>query len=223
MTIDDFRRIALSIPGTAELNGLGYPNFQAERMSFATIEDTLPVIRLSRDQQAKFVAMAPEMFAPASDGRGKWGSTIVRLEAVDEATLRDALTIAWRNVTNSASDALNVANTTSAEAVHDGDIAATGVTTAAAVNGDTHIDVLDAAADVADDVADVDDNEVGRDPAELPDDANRGGADMAMGLDRPADLAAAVRAAGRASCEPRDDLQNVIEQLQEYCRQEPAR
>ena len=42
---------------------------------------------------------APEMFAPATDGWGKWGSTIVRLEAADEATLWDALATAWRNVT----------------------------------------------------------------------------------------------------------------------------
>ena len=66
MTIDDFRRIALSMPGTEELTGLGYPNFRAERKSFATIEDDVAVLRLTRKQQTAFIAKAPEMFAPAS-------------------------------------------------------------------------------------------------------------------------------------------------------------
>jgi hypothetical protein len=161
------------------------------------------------------------MFAPASDGWGKWGSTIVRLEAADEATLREALTTAWRNVTNSAVEALNVADTTSANTVHDADIATKGATTVADVNDVTHIDVLDAAANVASDVtdepavdvayfhdanvADVDDTEVVHaGTAEGPDAANQTIADV-------------------VSFEPRDDLQNMIDQLQEYWRQESAK
>ena len=66
MTLDDFRRIALSMPGAEELTGLGYPNFRAERKSFATIEDDVAVLRLTRTQQTAFIAKAPEMFAPAS-------------------------------------------------------------------------------------------------------------------------------------------------------------
>jgi hypothetical protein len=73
MTIDDFRRIALSMPGAEELSGLGYPNFCAEGISFATIEDSAAVLRLTRDQQATFMATAPQMFAPASSGWGRLG------------------------------------------------------------------------------------------------------------------------------------------------------
>src|SRR5450432_1476542 len=98
MTTDDFRRIALSMPGAEELTGMGYPNFRADRKSFATIEDDVPVIRLTRDQQARFMATAPEMFAPVSSGWGLLGSTIVRLEAADQAVLRNAVATAWRNV-----------------------------------------------------------------------------------------------------------------------------
>jgi len=110
MTIDDFRRIALSMPGTEELSGLGYPNFCAGRNSFATIEDSTAVLRLTRDQQAMFMATAPEMFAPASSGWGRLGRTIVRLEAADEATLWDALATAWRNVAHAAADTVKIAN-----------------------------------------------------------------------------------------------------------------
>jgi hypothetical protein len=98
MTTDDFRRIALSFPGTEELNGLGYPNFRAGRKSFATIENSTSVIRLTQDQQATFVAAAPEIFAPVSGGWGRSGSTVVRLEVADAATVQDALATAWRNV-----------------------------------------------------------------------------------------------------------------------------
>jgi hypothetical protein len=51
MTLNDFRRIALSLPGAEELNGLGYPNFRTGRKRFATIEGSAAVIRLTRDQQ----------------------------------------------------------------------------------------------------------------------------------------------------------------------------
>jgi hypothetical protein len=110
MTINDFRRTALSMPGAEESSGLGYPNFRVERKSFATIEDSMPVLRLTRDQQATFMATAPEMFAPASSGWGRLGSTIVRLEAADETMLRDALATAWRNVTNATANAVNIAD-----------------------------------------------------------------------------------------------------------------
>jgi hypothetical protein len=46
-TLSDFRRIALSMPETEELNGMGYLNFRTARKSFATIEDTMVVIRLT--------------------------------------------------------------------------------------------------------------------------------------------------------------------------------
>ena len=98
MTLCDFRRLALLMPQTEELNGMGYQNFRTGRKSFATIEDTIAIIRLTRDQQATFVATAPEVFAPDSSGWGRLGSTVVRLEVADEATVQVAITAAWRNV-----------------------------------------------------------------------------------------------------------------------------
>jgi len=109
MTIDDFRRIALSMPGAEELTGLGYPNFCAGRNSFATIENSAAVLRLTRDQQATFMVTASETFAPASGGWGRLGRTIVRLEAVDEAMLRVAVATAWRNVTHADAGTVKIA------------------------------------------------------------------------------------------------------------------
>jgi len=78
------------MPQTEELKGMGYQNFRTGRKSFATIEDTRAIIRLTRDQQATFVAVAPEVFAPDSSGWGRLGSTVIRLEAADEATVQVA-------------------------------------------------------------------------------------------------------------------------------------
>ena len=111
-TLSDFRRIALSMPETEELNGMGYPNFRTGRKSFATIEDAMVVIRLTRDQQAIFVATAPEAFAPDSSGWGRLGNTVIRLEAADEATVQVAVATAWRNVAGvgNASDVVDAAD-----------------------------------------------------------------------------------------------------------------
>src|ERR1700730_2952285 len=86
------------MPETEELNGMGYLNFRTGRKSFATLEDTIAVIRLTRDQQAIFVATAPEVFAPDSSGWGRVGNTVIRLEVADEATVKVAVATAWRNV-----------------------------------------------------------------------------------------------------------------------------
>src|ERR1700730_4296354 len=105
MTTDDFRRMALSLPGAEELNGLGYSNFRTGRKSFATIEGSTAVIGHPRDQQATCVAAAPEAFEPVSSGWGRLGSTVIRLDVADGATVQEALTTAWRNVADAATSA----------------------------------------------------------------------------------------------------------------------
>jgi hypothetical protein len=70
----------------------------------------MAVIRLS-DQQATFVATAPEVFAPDSSGWGRLGSTVIRLEVADEATVQVAVATAWSNVAEvgNASEVIDVA------------------------------------------------------------------------------------------------------------------
>jgi hypothetical protein len=110
MALSDFRRIALSMPETEETNGMGYPNFRTGRKSFAAIEESIAVIRLTRDQQATFVATAPAVFAPDSSGWGRLGNTVIRLEAADEATVQTAVATAWRNVAEVVTDAVELAD-----------------------------------------------------------------------------------------------------------------
>jgi len=108
MTLDDFRRIALSLPRTVETNGLGYPCFRAKGKSFATIDGSVPVIRLTRDQQKAVMAVAPEIFSPELGGWGLMGSTIVRLEGAHEPAVSEALAAAWRNIIDPTGEASGV-------------------------------------------------------------------------------------------------------------------
>lgn len=70
------------------------------------------VIRLTRDQQATFMATSPEVFAPDSSGWGRLGSTVIRLEVADEATVQVAVATAWSNVAEvvNASEIVDVAD-----------------------------------------------------------------------------------------------------------------
>ena len=186
MTLNDFRRMALSLPGAEELNGLGYPNFRAGRKSFATIENSIAVIRLTRDQQATFVAAAPKVFDPVSGGWGRLGTTVIRLDVADGATVQDALATAWCNVADVAS-------------VLDADIAvaveAVGV---ASIN----------------DVASVLDLTKSADAADVVDAPSVVDAVDVTETAEAADVVNFVDAARVVNVEPYDHLKSVIERLQ---------
>ena len=186
MTTDDFRRIALSLPGAEDLNGLGYPNFRAGRKSFATIENSIAVIRLTRDQQATFVAAAPKVFEPVSGGWGRLGTTVIRLDVADGATVQDALATAWCNV----ADVASVLDADIADAVE-----AVGV---ASVNDVASVLDLTKSAEAADVVNAVD-------AASVVD---------AVDVTETAEAADFVDAARVVNVEPYDHLKSVIERLQ---------
>jgi hypothetical protein len=52
------------------------------------------------EQQRAFVRQHPAAFVPVTGTWGEQGSTTVRLDAVDEDTLGEAMTLAWRNSVN---------------------------------------------------------------------------------------------------------------------------
>lgn len=93
----DFRRIALSLEGTAE-----YPHFDRRafkaRVTFATLapDELTANIKLAPDAQALKCAVAPDAFAPVDNAFGRRGWTRARLAALSEAELADVLTLAWR-------------------------------------------------------------------------------------------------------------------------------
>ncbi len=99
MTPDQFRRLALSFPEATENAHMGHPDFRVRGKIFATLhpDGRHGMVKLTPDQQATFVEDHPAAFAPEAGAWGRSGCTRVTLKAIDEDTLGEALTLAWRN------------------------------------------------------------------------------------------------------------------------------
>jgi hypothetical protein len=100
MIPEDFRRMALGFPETAEGAHMGHPDFRVRGKIFATLawpDQGLAMVALTPEQQSKFVEAEPAVFAPVKGGWGRKGATNVRLRAVKKAMLQSALDTAWRN------------------------------------------------------------------------------------------------------------------------------
>jgi len=99
MTAHQFRRIALGMDGAVEGAHMGHPDFRAFGRIFATLHqgDKTGMVQLTPEQQAVFVRDHPDAFLPESGAWGRNGSTRVVLASIDEDTLGEAMTLAWRN------------------------------------------------------------------------------------------------------------------------------
>ena len=91
--------MALSFPEAEESAHMSHPDFRVGGKIFATLgypDEDHGMVILPPEDQARLVKSSPKIFAPAKGAWGKSGSTSVRLEAIDKATLKRALEIAWR-------------------------------------------------------------------------------------------------------------------------------
>jgi len=98
MHADDFRRIALSLPGAEENSHMGQPDFRVGKRIFATLAAQhlgYGNLLLTPEQQADFVAEMPDVFSPIAGGWGRNGTTHVRLATVTEDVLSGALRTAY--------------------------------------------------------------------------------------------------------------------------------
>jgi hypothetical protein len=95
----DFRRIVLGMESAFEASHMGHPDFRAHGRIFATLnaEETRGVVMLTPDQQHNFLSDHPAIFEPAAGAWGRSGSTWVNLDAADEDTIGEAVTLAWQN------------------------------------------------------------------------------------------------------------------------------
>jgi hypothetical protein len=100
MDIETFRRLALAFPNAEARSHLGNPDFRINGKIFATLGGSSgrPVVKLAPEEQALLLEAEPELFIPASGAWGRAGSTHIVLDLADEATVRDALERAYRNV-----------------------------------------------------------------------------------------------------------------------------
>ena len=96
---DLFRRLALALPEAVESSHMGAPDFRIYDRIFATLaygSKGLGTLKLTPEQQAVFLADAPDLFTPAPGGWGRMGMTLIRLDA-PEAVLAGALSTAFHN------------------------------------------------------------------------------------------------------------------------------
>ncbi|MGA2741202.1 MAG: MmcQ/YjbR family DNA-binding protein [Bryobacteraceae bacterium] len=99
MDVKDFRRIALSLPGSEESSHMGAPDFRVGGRIFATLasqQQGYGNLMLTPEQQAAFVEELPEVFLPVAGGWGRNGATHIRLGAANADVLAGALRATWK-------------------------------------------------------------------------------------------------------------------------------
>src|SRR5882757_3835026 len=87
MNIQDFRRLALSLPGAEQSSHMGSPDFRVGGRIFATLAAAkfgYGNIMITPEQQAAFVEELPEIFIPVAGGWGRGGATHITLAAANE-------------------------------------------------------------------------------------------------------------------------------------------
>jgi hypothetical protein len=100
VTAEDVRRLAGSLPRSEERLIRDHVNFRVGRLVFVSIspDETSMGFAFPKEERAALVASEPEKFqmpAPA-DERYHW--VRVRLDAIDEAEMRELIVEAWRMV-----------------------------------------------------------------------------------------------------------------------------
>jgi len=100
MTAEEFRKMALSLPETAEAAHMGHPDFRVGGKIFATLSppgEGWAMVKLTPEQQESFVQSEPKVFAAFNGAWGRGGATKVHLRAAKKNTIGTALVFAWRN------------------------------------------------------------------------------------------------------------------------------
>ena len=98
ITMKDFRRVALGMDGAVEGAHMGHPDFRANGRIFATIQSAeRGMVKLTPEQQARFVEDDPQAFVVETGAWGRQGCTRVIFATVDQESVDEAMTLAWRN------------------------------------------------------------------------------------------------------------------------------
>ncbi len=101
MNTEAFRALALELPGVVEASHQGHADFRVRNKIFATLgypDAGYGMVKLSSDEQSKFVRQMPAVFAPAKGAWGEQGSTLVKLEGASEEKVRSAVRSAWERL-----------------------------------------------------------------------------------------------------------------------------
>src|SRR6266436_4169371 len=101
MTSDDFRKMALEIPTAVERSHMNHPDFRVAGKIFASLgipDENSGMVKLTPEQQRRFIENAPEIFKPCSGAWGRADATNVYLASARASVVRGALDAAATNV-----------------------------------------------------------------------------------------------------------------------------
>jgi hypothetical protein len=103
MTPDDFRQLALALPGVEERAHMNHPDFRVNGKIFATLgypNAGYAMVKLPPEEQHNYCTTYPDAFVPV---KGKWGlqgATNVILEPAKKTHVKKALRAAWEHLTS---------------------------------------------------------------------------------------------------------------------------
>jgi hypothetical protein len=99
MTPNDFRKLALSFPVTAEHAHMNHPDFRVAGKIFATLgypSNEQAMVKVTPVEQEMLVRAEPSVFTPVKGAWGLKGCTSVNLKAAEKTTLHRAIAAAWQ-------------------------------------------------------------------------------------------------------------------------------
>jgi hypothetical protein len=97
-TSRDFRKICLSLEGTAEAPHFDRRAFKVKRIYATLAADGLTAnLKFTPDEQEFKCMLAPEAFQPVPNAWGRQGFTTVTLAKVTRDELHAAIEIAWQH------------------------------------------------------------------------------------------------------------------------------
>ncbi len=100
VSIDTFRKLALSFDEAVEQPHFEKPSFRVSKKIFATLDqkNETVTLKLSEIDQSVFCSFDKSVIYPVSGTWGKQGWTIVVLKKVRKEMFQDALTVSYCNV-----------------------------------------------------------------------------------------------------------------------------
>jgi len=100
VSIDTFRKLALSFPDTDEHPHFHLQSFRVKKTIFATLwqKENRAMLKLSLIDQSVFCSYDASIFFPVPGGWGTQGATFVDLKKVRKDMFTDALTTAYHGV-----------------------------------------------------------------------------------------------------------------------------
>ena len=101
ISVDTFRQLALSFPGTIELPHFEKTSFRVNKKIFATLDTNKKIasLKLSPTDQSVFCLVDKNIIYPVPNKWGQQGWTLFELAKMKKALMKDALNVAYQTVT----------------------------------------------------------------------------------------------------------------------------